>query len=49
MPVNSELHAKDGDFALACAKTYGKGRVFYSSLGHDAGTWDNRDVAQMYF
>jgi uncharacterized protein len=49
MPVNAELHAKDGDFALAWAKTYGKGRVFYSSLGHDAGTWDNRDIAQMYF
>ena len=49
MPANAELHAKEGDFALAWAKTYGKGRVFYSSLGHDAGTWDNRDVAQMYF
>ena len=23
--------------------------MFYSSLGHDASTWDNRDVAQMYF
>ena len=28
---------------------YGKGRVFYSSLGHATETWDNRDVAQMYF
>jgi len=34
---------------LAWAKNYGKGRVFYSSLGHDASVWDNRDVAQMYF
>jgi type 1 glutamine amidotransferase len=49
MPANAELHARDGDFALAWAKTYGKGRVFYSSLGHDASTWDNRDVALMYF
>ena len=40
---------KDGDLPLAWAKTYGKGRVFYSSLGHDASAWDNRDVAQMYF
>jgi type 1 glutamine amidotransferase len=24
----------DGDFPLAWAKNYGKGRVFYSSLGH---------------
>ena len=31
------------------AKSYGRGRVFYSSLGHAAETWDNRDVAQMYF
>ena len=23
--------------------------MFYSSLGHDASAWDNRDVAQMYF
>jgi type 1 glutamine amidotransferase len=41
--------AKGSDYPLAWAKTYGKGRVFYSSLGHAADTWDNRDVAQMYF
>jgi type 1 glutamine amidotransferase len=28
---------------------YGKGRVFYSALGHAASTWDDRDVDQMYF
>jgi type 1 glutamine amidotransferase len=49
MPSNPELHRTDGDFPLAWAKTYGKGRVFYSSLGHAASTWDNRDVSQMYF
>jgi type 1 glutamine amidotransferase len=49
MPASPDLHVKDGTLALAWAKTYGKGRVFYSSLGHDAATWDNRDVAQMYF
>ena len=49
MPPNPNVHLKDGDMPLAWAKTYGKGRVFYSSLGHDASTWDNRDVAQMYF
>jgi uncharacterized protein len=48
MPANTELHRTDGDFPLAWAKTYGKGRVFYSSLGHAASTWDNRDVQQMY-
>jgi hypothetical protein len=49
MPVNPNLRRSDGDFPLAWAKTYGQGRVFYSSLGHAAETWDNRDVAQMYF
>ena len=49
MPPNDELHRTDGDFPLVWAKSYGKGRVFYSALGHAAGTWDNRDVQQMYF
>jgi type 1 glutamine amidotransferase len=49
LPPNPQLRRTDGDFPLAWAKTYGKGRVFYSSLGHAAETWDNRDVAQMYF
>lgn len=47
MPSNSQL--RNMDFPLAWAKTYGKGRVFYSSFGHAAETWDNRNVAQMYF
>lgn len=49
MPANPNNRRTDGDFPLAWAKSYGKGRVFYSSLGHAAETWDNRDVAQMYF
>ena len=49
MPANPNMRRTDGDFPLAWAKTYGKGRVFYSSLGHASETWDNRDVAQMYF
>jgi uncharacterized protein len=47
MPPNTQLRRMD--FPLAWAKTYGKGRVFYSSLGHGNEVWDNRDVAQMYF
>ncbi len=43
------VHLKDGDVPLAWAKMYGKGRVFYSSLGHDAKTWDNPDIQKMYF
>jgi len=49
MPPNTDLHRSDGDFPLAWAKTYGKGRVFYSSFGHAASTWDNPDVYRMYF
>jgi uncharacterized protein len=49
MPPNDELHRTDGDFPLVWAKSYGKGRVFYSALGHAASTWDDRDVQQMYF
>jgi type 1 glutamine amidotransferase len=49
LPPNAELRRKDGDFPLAWAKTYGKGRVFYSSLGHAPATWDNPDVYRMYF
>jgi hypothetical protein len=49
MPSNPEVHRTDGDFPLAWAKTYGKGRVFYSAFGHAAGTWDNPDVYRMYF
>jgi uncharacterized protein len=49
MPPNAEVHRTDGDFPLAWAKTYGKGRVFYSALGHAAATWDNPDVYHMYF
>jgi type 1 glutamine amidotransferase len=49
MPPNPGVHRTDGDFPLAWAKIYGKGRVFYSSLGHSASTWDNPDVYHMYF
>jgi len=47
MPANPQL--RNMDFPLAWAKTYGKGRVFYSSFGHAPETWDNRNIAQMYF
>jgi uncharacterized protein len=49
MPPNSDVHRTDGDFPLVWAKAYGKGRVFYSALGHAASTWDDRDIQQMYF
>lgn len=48
VPANPALRL-NGDYPLAWAKTYGKGRVFYSSLGHASSVWDIRDVQQMYF
>jgi uncharacterized protein len=48
VPTNSALHL-NGDYPLAWAKTYGKGRVFYGSFAHASETWDLRSVQQMYF
>lgn len=39
----------DKDFAVAWAKNYGKGRVFYSTFGHPESAWDRADVQQMYY
>ena len=38
----------DKDQAIAWSKMYGKGRVFWSSLGHTKEAWDNADVQKMY-
>jgi uncharacterized protein len=43
------VHRTDGDFPAAWAHTYGKGRVFYSILGHDDEAWDNPVLQRMYF
>ena len=45
---NPRVHRKDKDFAVAWAKTYGKGRVFYSTLGHPVENWDDPKMQQMY-
>ena len=49
MPPNENNHSKNGDFPLAWAKMYGKGRVFYGSFAHAAKTWDDPDIYHMYF
>jgi type 1 glutamine amidotransferase len=49
LPHNQGLLSKSGDFPLAWARMYGKGRVFYGSFAHDAKTWDNPEVYHMYF
>jgi uncharacterized protein len=46
---NPLVHHQDQDFPLAWAKMYGSGRVYYSALGHDPSTWDDRAVEEMYF
>ncbi|MFN0168718.1 MAG: ThuA domain-containing protein [Bryobacteraceae bacterium] len=36
------VNRTDGDFALAWVRDYGRGRVFYTALGHFAETWQDR-------
>jgi type 1 glutamine amidotransferase len=40
--------AGEDDVALAWAKAYGKGRVFYSSLGHADDAWDDPRMQSMF-
>jgi type 1 glutamine amidotransferase len=42
------IHREDHDFAVAWAKMYGKGRVFYSTFGHTDEAWDDARVQKMY-
>jgi type 1 glutamine amidotransferase len=46
--ANKRVHRTDRDFAVAWAKMYGKGRVFYSTLGHVVENWDRPDLQAMY-
>jgi hypothetical protein len=43
------VHRRDGDFPVAWTKSYGKGRVFYSTLGHPRELWDTPWLQTMYF
>lgn len=43
------VHRTDGDFAVAWTKSYGQGRVFYSTLGHPRELWDAPWLQKMYF
>jgi type 1 glutamine amidotransferase len=45
---NPKVHRADGDFPVAWARTYGKGRVFYSCLGYREDVWDRPDVQHMW-
>ncbi|HXI44624.1 MAG TPA: ThuA domain-containing protein [Bryobacteraceae bacterium] len=46
--TNPRVHRKDRDFAVAWAKMYGKGRVYYSTLGHPTENWDRPEMQTMY-
>ena len=46
---NPRVHRTDHDFAVAWSKSYGKGRVFYSTLGHTQEAWSDPDIRKMYF
>jgi hypothetical protein len=46
---NPRIHRADHDFPVAWSKLYGKGRVFYSTLGHTEESWDDPDIRTMYF
>jgi type 1 glutamine amidotransferase len=43
-----DLHRTDGDFPVAWVKKYGKGNVFYSTLGHPDEAWDKAEIQVMY-
>ena len=46
---NPRIHRTDHDFPVAWSKMYGKGRVFYSTLGHTEESWQDPDIRKMYF
>jgi type 1 glutamine amidotransferase len=45
--ANPRVHRADKDFAVTWAKTYGSGRVFYSTLGHVEANWDKPEMQTM--
>ena len=47
-PVPGKIKRADGDFPVAWVKPYGKGRVFYCSLGHNASTFANPMVLKFW-
>ncbi len=42
------INRKDGDFALAWTRQYGKGRIFYTSFGHRTECYFNPRLLQFY-
>ena len=44
----NNVHRTDGDFAVTWVHNYGKGRVFYTTLGHVEETFERPDVEKMF-
>ena len=42
------VHRTDGDFALAWARQWGKGRVVVNVLGHRPEVWDRPEIQKMW-
>ena len=42
------IHRRDGDFAVAWSRDYGKGRVLYNGLGHSRDAWERPDMQEMW-
>jgi uncharacterized protein len=47
--ANKNVRRTDSDFAVAWVSEYGKGRSFYSTLGHTHEAWDDQQIQKMYF
>lgn len=45
--ANPRVHRSDRDFAVAWAKRFGKGRVYYTTLGHVEENWDRPEFQTM--
>ena len=45
---NKNVRRSDNDFAVTWVKNYGKGRVFYSTLGHREEVYDMAEIRKMY-
>jgi type 1 glutamine amidotransferase len=45
--ANKNVHRSDRDFAVTWAKMYGKGRVYYTTLGHVKDNWDKPEFQKM--
>ncbi len=46
--TRKDVHRKDGDFAVAWAREFGKGRVLYNGMGHQLEVWDRPEIQKMW-